>query len=54
MSSNELIEVANFLDVQYFTGVESINKIYNILSYYLPTFTLKFCRLVWYKLLVRK
>jgi len=54
MSSDELIKVANFLDVQYFTGTESINKIFNIFSYYLPTYTLKLFRWAWYKLITKK
>jgi len=54
MSSDDLIQVANFLDVQYFTGTESINKIVNIFTYYLPTFTMKLCRWLWYRLIRRK
>jgi hypothetical protein len=54
MSSDELIHVANFLDVQYFTGTESIIKIYNIFPYYFPTFTLKLFWWIWYKLIGKK
>lgn len=54
MSSDELIQVANFLDVPYLTGTESITKIYNIIPYYLPTYTWKLLRWIWYRVFLRK